>query len=273
MKEYAVSSFDIAPNGKSVAVLVRLGFESPTSQQHVFALYVVPLPRELHEASSAEIEPLVPEIRFEYGITVSWSQDSRHIAYTTDGPEASGNVFVVEVETGTARNLTENIDVNLQQLYRPPLWIGESDALLCLGEGEVWKIPLNDGVIQNLTENFQFSVHDVFYPSEGYSPWTVDNAITIKAYDAERTSYSFHRFSLTDGTVTLLHEDVHRILHTGRFSKDVAEKTGEFIYVAQNNQEPPNIWINDTAFESTRRITDINPHLQNIDFGRSELIE
>ena len=129
-------------------------------------------------------------------------------------------------------------------------------------------MPLNRGVIHNLTENFEFSVRDVFYPSEGYTPWKVDNAIIMNTY-----GQGFYHLSLTDGTITLLHEDKHQNVQAGRFRQDVAEETGEFICVVENNQEPPNIWMRDANFESPRQITDLNPHLQNIDFGKSEIIE
>ena len=271
MKGYEIRSFDIAPSGEYVAVTVHLGSETPVAQQQIFDLYVVPLPKELSEASSTEIEPLVREIRLAYGITVSWSPDSKYFAWTTGGEGgklASGNAYVVDVEMGVVRNLTENLDVYLGRSYKPPLWIGESEALLCIARGQIWKVPLNGGAIRNLTENFEFSAHDVFYPSEGYTPWTVDNAITINTYD-----HGFHRLSLTDETITLLHKDEHRYVHAGRFHQDVAEETGEFIYVVENSQEPQNIWMSDVTFESPRQITDTNPHLQSIDLGTSELIE
>ncbi|MYH80464.1 S9 family peptidase [Candidatus Poribacteria bacterium] len=270
MKGYSIRSFDIAPNGEYVAVTVSLGSETPDAQQQIFDLYIIPLPKALSEVSSTKIEPLVQKIRLAYGITISWAPDSRNIAWTTGGEGgklASGNTYVVNVETGIVRNLTENLDVDLGRLYQPPLWTAEGDALLCIANGDVWKVPLNDGVIRNLTENVKFSVHDVLYPSEGYTPLTVDNAVTIRA------SHSFYRLSLTDDAITLLYEDEHRNVHAGRFRQDVAEATGEFIYVVESSQEPPNIWMSDATFESPRQITDVNPHLKTIDFGRSELIE
>ena len=274
MKEYMIRSFDIAPNGEHIAVTVYLGSETPAAQQPIFALYVLPLSKELNEAAATEIEPFVRKIRMGYGITVSWSPDSRYVAYTTEGDLTSGDAFVVDVETGIVRNLTENLDADLGREYKPPLWIGESEALFCIARGKIWKIPLNGGAIQNLTENYEFSVHDVFYPSEGYTPWTVDNAITIKVYDHKQSCHSYYRLSLTDNTTTLLREeDKHRLVHAGRFYQDVAEETGEFIYVVESNREPQNIWMSDTNFESPRQITDVNPHLKTVDFGRSELIE
>ena len=274
MKGYMIRSFDISPNGEHVAVTVYLGSETPAAQQPVFALYVLPLSEKLSEASPTKIEPFVRKIRMGYGITVSWSPDSRYIAYTTEGDLASGDALVVNVETGVVRNLTENLDADLGREYKPPLWIGKNEALLCIARGQIWKVPLNEGTIRNLSENFEFSVHDVFYPSEGYTPWTVDNAITIKVYDHKRSCHSYYRLRLTDNTVTLLREeDKHRTVHAGRFYQDVAEETGEFIYVVESNHEPQNIWISDANFESPRQITDVNPHLQGIDFGRSELVE
>ena len=68
-------------------------------------------------------------------------------------------------------------------------------------------------------------------------------------------------------------EDKHWTVHAGRFYQDVAEETGEFVYVVESNQEPQNIWMSDANFESPRQITDVNPHLQTIDFGKNELIE
>ena len=269
MKGHHITSFDIAPNGKYVAVTVHLGSETFTTQHQLHDLYVLPLPKEVSEVSPTKTEPLVQKIPLGDGITFSWSPDSKDIAWTTvgeGGKFAAGNAYVVDVETGIVRNLTESLDAYLTHPHRPPLWIGESEALLCIN-GYVWKVPLNGGAIQNLTENFG-SFEDVFYPNEGYTPWTVDDAIIIRGYD-----HGFYRLSLTDNTLTLLHKDEHQNAHTGRFHQDVAEETGECVYVVESNQEPPNIWMSDAIFGSLRQITDINPHLKAIDFGRSELIE
>ena len=271
MKEYNIRSCDIAPNGEYVAVTVGLGSETPDTQQQIYDLYILPLPKELSETSPTEIEPIARKIRLAYGITVNWSPDSKHVAWTTDGEGgklASGNAYVVNVETGTIRNLTKDLDVDLGRSYKPPLWTADSDALLCIAQGEIWKVPLNGDAIRNLTENFALSAHDVFYPSEGYTPLTVDNNIIINTYD-----HGFYRLDLMDETITLLYKDEHRNVHAGRFHQDVAEETGEFVYVMENSQEPKNIWMSDITSESPRQITDINPHLEAIDFGKSERIE
>ena len=269
MKGYMIMSFDIALNGKYVAVTVHLGSETHTTQHQIFDLYVISLPNEISEASSTEVEPLVRKIPLGDGITFSWSPDSKYVAWTTvgeGGQFAAGKAYVVDVKTGIVRGLTESLDVYLTHPHRPPLWIGESEAFLCIN-GYVWKVPLNSDPIQNLTENFG-SFEDVFYPNEGYTPWTVDDAIIVTTYDRD-----FYRLNLTDGTITLLHKDEHRYVRAGRFHQDVAEETGECVYVVESNQEPPNIRMADATFGSLRQITDINPHLKTIDFGRSELIE
>lgn len=270
MKGYRIRSFDIDPNAEYVAVTVSLGVETLDAQQQIFDLYVIPLLNGVSDASSTEIEPIARKIRFAYGITVSWSPNSKYIAWTTGGEGgklASGNAYVIDVDMGIVRNLTEDLDIDLGRMYQPPLWVGESDALLCIANGKIWRVPMNGDAIRNLTKKFEFSVHDVFYQSEGYTPWIVDNAIIIRA------SHSFYRLSLTDDTITLLHKDEQWNGHTGRFRQDVAEKTGECVYVVESSQEPPNIWMNEATFESPRQITDVNPHLKTIDFGRSELIE
>lgn len=270
MKEYRVNNYDIAPNGNSVAVTVDLGYETPTNQRNIYDLYVLPLPKEGSEPLSIEIAPLVQKIPLGNGITVSWSPDSKYIAWTTvteGGKFASGKAYVVDVKTGVVRNLTEDFDDYLTHPFRPPLWIGDSEALLCINGG-VWKVPLNGSAVQNLTENFG-SFEDVFYPNEGYTPWMVDNAIIIKTFDQG----SFYRLSLMDGTITLLHKDEHRHVRAGRFHQDVAEETGECVYVVERSQEPPDIWMNDATFGAPRQITDLNPHLKTIDFGRNEFIE
>jgi len=275
MKGHLILSFDIAPNGKQVTVAVSLGAETPASQQAVFDLYVLPLLVEPSEVKTEKIEPLVRRIRFEnYAMTVSWSPDSSSIAYTTGGQLVeSGDAFVVDVDTGALRNLTETLDVDLGQEYQPPLWTEDGTALLCIAKGNIWKVPLADGPILNCTQNSQLSVRDVFYPSEGYTAWTVDDTITMKAYDPEQSRQGFYRLHLTDGTITPLHEDEHRTFYAYRFRMDVAEKTGQFVYSAESNQEPEDIWMSDAAFESPRRVTNVNPHFEAIEFGVSELIE
>jgi dipeptidyl aminopeptidase/acylaminoacyl peptidase len=275
MQAYRVKTFDIAPNGAQVAVTVALGVETPGSQQQVFDLYVLPLPGELSEVNTGEIEPLVRRIRFEnYAMTVSWSPDSRSIAYTTAGQlVASGDAFVVDVKTGAVRNLTEALDVDLGQEFRLPLWTEDGTALLCIAQDNVWRVRLEDEQIRNLTEGSGLSVRDIFYPCEGYTAWTVDDTLTMKANDVEQDRQGFYRLHLTDGTITPLHEDEHRTFRAYRFRMDVAEETGQFVYSAENYQEPEDLWISDAAFESPRRVTNVNPHFEGIDFGESQFIE
>jgi dipeptidyl aminopeptidase/acylaminoacyl peptidase len=275
MKEYSILSFDIAPNGKQVTVAVCLGGETPASQQALFDLYLLPLPVEPSQVKTEKLEPLVRRIRFEnYAMTVSWSSDSRYIAYTTAGQLVeSGDAFVVDVDTGAVRNLTENLDVDLSREYDPPLWTEDGTALLCTAKGNIWKVPLADGPIVNLTEDGALRAYDILYPSEGYTVYTVGDAITINAYDPEQNRRGFYRLHLTDGTITPLHEDEHRVFHASRFCMDVAEETGQFVYVAESNREPADIWMSDAACESPRRVTNVNPNLEEIEFSVSELIE
>jgi len=275
MKEYRIRTFDIAPNGKQVAVTVALGVETPASQQQVFDLYVLPLPLELSEVKAGKIEPLVRRIRFEnYALTVSWSPDSSTIAYATAGQlVASGDAFVVDVKTGDVRNLTETLDVDLGREFQPPLWTEDGTALLCVAEDNIWRVPLADGPILNLTEDSQFSARDVFYPSEGYTAWTVDDTITMKAHNHEQNRQGFYRLHLTDGSITPLYEDEHRTFRAYRFRMDVAEKTGQFVYSAESYDEPEYLWMSDASFESPRRVTNVNPHFEAIEFGVSQLIE
>ena len=261
-------SCDIAPNGQYAAVTVALGSETPAAQQQIFDLYAVSLPKKPADGGAA-IKPLARRIRLAYGITLSWSPDSRYVAWTTGGEGgklAAGNARVVNVETGETRCLTEKTTLDLGRLYQPPLWLSE-EALLCLKKRQLWKVPLNGSAVQNLTEAFEHDVHDVLYPSEGYAPWTVGSAVVV------RSGSRFYSFDLSDGASELLYQDADRTFHAGRFCQDAAEKSGRFIYIAESAQEPPNIYIAGAGLESPRRVTDINPRMQAAAFGESELVE
>ncbi len=269
MEGYNVRSFDIAPNGKYAAVTVALGSETPAAQQQIFDLYAVSLPKKLAENGAAAVKPLARRIRLAYGITISWSPNSRYVAWTTGGEGgklAAGNARVVDIETGEMRFLTENTELDLGRHYQPPLWLG-GEALLCIKKRQLWKVPLNGSGIQNLTEAFEHDIHDVLYPSEGYAPWIVGQRVAV------RSGSSFYWIDLTNGASELLYKDERREFHAGRFCQDAAEKAGRFIYVAASAQEPPNVWIAGAGLESPRRITDINPRLQADAFGETELVE
>ena len=68
MKGHNITSFDIAPNGKSIAVTVYLGYETSTNQRNIHDLYVLPLPKEVSEVSSVEISPLYGKYRLGTGL-------------------------------------------------------------------------------------------------------------------------------------------------------------------------------------------------------------
>src|SRR5262249_52874485 len=125
--------FWLAPDGKHVAFTTWRGLEGAASQQPLFDLVVVDL-TDGHSRILAARQPMA------YGVSVSWSPDSARLAFTTAGPRAKGDCFVVAASGGEPILWTKGEHRSLAADYAPPLWDAARKSLYCLGDAKVWKI-------------------------------------------------------------------------------------------------------------------------------------
>ena len=118
-----------SPDGRHIAY-THFKTVEPNSQQIVYELSTVSL-------GDAQEHVLVPNLRQEDGGSVSWSPDSTQLAYLTTGPKVQPDCFVIKVDGGEPRNLTNGKypsfgDPNGGE-NRPPQWDSDGQNVYFTG--------------------------------------------------------------------------------------------------------------------------------------------
>jgi len=258
----------ISPDGTTAAVMSFQVLESVESGQMLFNLYLLPL-------SGEPLRCLAERIQLKYDSEFSWAPDGRYIAYTTDGPNASGELFIVSVASGSVRNLTAEKGIQLRSKCgsrsAPLLWSEDSRNLFCVSGAALWQISMTeDCAIRKVTEGL--SVIRIIRASEAQTVWSPDNgqSIIVQTYQVQSKKEGFARIDLKNGEATQLIEE--NSFYDIDLNIDVAPDTKRVFYIAQDSTHPADVWIADASFQSRRQLTRLNPKIEGVNFGEAQLL-
>jgi dipeptidyl aminopeptidase/acylaminoacyl peptidase len=264
----------ISPDGK---FLSYTSFKTvrPHTQQDIYELSVVTL-------SNGKARVLVPDIEQDYGISVSWAPDSKSLAYTTAGPLASGDCFVVPLAGSEPRNVTHGAHPPFGHNHRAPLWDADgrnvyfisSESYDRSGTGTVWKASVSQGILSEVTTIDGHVLQEIVAPVSGGRFWSPDGgqSLTVSERDEATKRVGFYRIDLVTGAVTKLFEQPAFFGGDSIFTSDVSSDGQTLAYASEDASHPIDIWIAGPNFDDRRRLTTINPQLTNNSFGSSELI-
>jgi len=102
----------LSPDGNLVAYTSWAGVIK-NSQQEVYDLLVFSL-------ADRRTRTLVKEIpQTDFGVAVSWSPNSRFLAYTTFGQKATGDCYLVSIKGGEPVDLTPGAHPPFDDRFRP----------------------------------------------------------------------------------------------------------------------------------------------------------
>jgi dipeptidyl aminopeptidase/acylaminoacyl peptidase len=258
----------ISPDGKYLAYTAWQGIEENT-QQPVYEL-------NLFSFAERTSRILVPKLKQNSGNSVSWSPQSDSLAYTTAD---TGDCYVIGLDGGKPQNLTSGTHPPFSQNDRPPLWdaTGESICLLSteqygrVGSNKIWVASLAQRSFQQIAEIPGHTILEVVAPVGGGRLWSPDGrSLVVLVRNDDTKEAGFYKVSLSGGTVTRLFEEPRYF--SSIFTTDISRDGKILTYVAQDSQHPEDIWVCDPDFRDRRRVTHINPQVENIPFGKSRII-
>lgn len=253
------SDFAVAPDGKKVAVLDMLGG----------MIWVASLDGSGNHCVAEGV------ICHGYGMSLSWSPDSRYIAYLS-GANSHADLHVADTNTGEITNVTEaNEPKILGADHIPPLWHPDGKRCFCMGKRNVWEIPIMAGDIRNLTEDFALPVYNMLHRSSEQTVWLQDEKyLCLQTWNSETNQSGWYSLDYQTGaTEKLLEEDsFHWGWHESPFHTDVSPKTGRAVYIAEYSNMPPEVFSSDLSFHSPRQISRLNPNIPNFSFGETRVI-
>ncbi len=203
----------------------------------------------------------------------SLSPDGRHAVYYLEG-----DWHAIDLESGNRRNLTSHIPADfaneLHDYPRPAPGYGiggwvRSEAVLIYDRFDIWQVPLAGGDAVRLTngrpENREFRIITTDRDQEYFSH---GEEILLSMYHDRAKNYGFYRAHIgRAGAERLLEEDA-------RFSFVVkADDAGTILFTRERFDEFPDLWATDMRFTSPRRITNVNPQIDDFRWGTAELID
>ena len=224
----------------------------------------------------------------EFPGALSWSPDGELIAYTSVSPQppdserfaspvgasGAGDLYVVSRAGGEPRRITSATPAALDTDFLPPLWDATGERVFVRGGDRVWRATLSSGVLEPLGGLEPFAVRCLLADAAGNQVWSPDGGRSLVAVtrDDQTKRDSFRRIDLASGAMQPLLEEDREYGHL--FDGPVVAPGGDrVVYVAGSSRESPELWVADAAFTSPRRLTSLNPQLDNYAFGEGRLIE
>ena len=220
---------------------------------------------------------------------LAWSPDGRWLAYTAATPREApadriadvmgamgggGELFVVSAEGGKPRGFSGKTEGCISTDFVPPRWDTASAHIYVLGNDRVWKGTLATGAIEPLTAEGSFEIREIIAASSQNTFWTDRGGRFLYVCTRDRTSRQagFYRVDTGGGIAEKICEGNRRIGVS--FEGPVASPDGRSMaYLAQGADESPDLWVAGAGLREERRLTTINPGLDQYVFGEGRLID
>ncbi len=220
---------------------------------------------------------------------MSWSPDGRWLAYTAATPRETpadrivdvtgatgggGELFVVSAGGGAPRAFSGKTEGSISTDFVPPRWDAASAHLYVLGNDRVWKGTLATGTIEPLTPEAPYEVREIIATSSQNTFWTEPGSRLLFICTRDRTSRQagFYRVDTSSGRAEKIREENRRIGVS--FQGPVTSPDGRsVVYLAQSAGESPDLWVAGPGLREQRRLTTINPVLDQYVFGEGRLVD
>jgi dipeptidyl aminopeptidase/acylaminoacyl peptidase len=200
---------------------------------------------------------------------VSWSPTSTQFSYRTSGPDADGSIYVVDVDKSPA-HLVAGASPGSAATRGLPLWDSSGrDLYFPIGD-TLWRTSAINGGPKKLGELPGRKLSIV--PRDGNQVWsTSKGTLVLRADDPTTKQSGWYRASEDTNSVEMMLLEDKSYAQPPLFQ--VSHDARHVIYLAEDAQNEPNLWLANASFSQRRRLTEINPQFARYKMGESQLIE
>ncbi len=253
----------LSPDGTTVAVLNLIIGEQLTSQEHLFELLLVPLDGKPAQSLATNISE---EVLF-----VSWSPDGQKLIYA----DQSG-LHLVSIQDGEQKNITENIEEKLRFFARP-LWTPAGDSFFCGIDGNIWEFAADGSNPRKLTEELDRPIIGLVAKGNTHVVWQSSDAaaICVQTHERETKKDGFYLVNTAAARATCLFEEPISVTSriADEFDLKVVGYDAQIVYRSQDATHPEEIWTYDIDAKQQQQVTELNPHLRDLQFGEVRFVE
>jgi dipeptidyl aminopeptidase/acylaminoacyl peptidase len=264
----------ISPDGKLLAYMHWKGVRANT-QQAEYDLDVF----DLNQRSS---RTLVSGIHQEYGISVSWSPNSQTLAYMALNSDGNGDCFVVPAAGGDPMNLTPGKHPSFASEHRAPLWDASGEYIYLLstetyghvGTDTVWRASVRNHTFAVAGQVPDRIILEAVGPSCGGRIWSPDDgrSLVVATRNEETKEAGYYKIDLQTGKASQLFEEKIHFNWDLIFKTDTSRDGKTLVYVADDAQDPEDVWATSHEFQNRRRVTNINPGIHALSLGAGRVI-
>lgn len=258
----------LSPDGTNLAFMDSKGFESDRNVQYLGDLVVKPLAAGPKRVVASNIR------EGQAGGVASWSPDGKFLAYTTYGPLAKGDCFILPVAGGEPHNLTKEPHPNFGDDSRAPMWDASGQALYLLNKDTLWRATLKDEKAEEFTTLSGRTVLGIVSRQNAPHFSSPDGrSMVVVTRDADTKRVGFYQVDLASGATVKLFEEDKAYGDVPSFTIDVPTEQKWFVFAAESAGESGDIWIVDNTLRNPRRVTKANPQLDAYMMGEVRVIE
>ena len=253
----------LSPDDTAVAVLNAIGQERLTAQETLYELLLVPL-------DGSAVRSLATNIT-DRALFVSWSPDGKHLIYAQpDG------LYIVSVQDGEKKSLTANLTEKLQ-FYTRPLWRPSGESFFCGIDGNIGEFAADGSDARKLTEELKKHIMGIVAKVNTHVVWQSSDAqsICVQTHDPETKKDGFYLINSAETRATCLFEKPISITRQIADEHDlrVVSNDTQIVYRAQDATHPEEVWMFDTDSGEQQQVSELNPHLRDLQFGEVRFVE
>ena len=260
----------MSPDGCSLAVMLLTSEESAKVGKVRRDLCLLPI-------DGGEPIQVVLSLPLSHTVPFSWAPDSKRIACIING-----HIWVVSREGGTAQNLTEGCTTGGFDWEEPPLWSADGRYIFGIADNQAWAISPDSKRVRSLTEGSPLYqrgvrgdlprlVRGIVHAYDNRTIWTLnDTSLVVRTINQETKAHGFYCIDWDTGETRCLFEEAK--WHGWETFPNVSAADNLLVYRAEDSSHPVDLWGYDAASEDCRRITALNPDLQEFRLGEVRLI-
>lgn len=191
----------------------------------------------------------------------------------------AGHWFLKDAGTGSVINLTENLPVGFanEDDDRPsePMgygvagWLDGDRYVMIYDKFDIWNFDTSSGEATRLTNGrdsfMQFRVIDT-EPERDYR--LMREHLLLSSYHDREKYHGFYRMRAGMAGTERLLEDKKRFRHIAS-----ADDGNRIMYTREDYNEFPDLWVSDNRLRSPKKVTSVNPHISQYNFGKAEMME
>lgn len=261
--------FEISPDGRYVAFTTRLTKQDPQTFGVWYDLRTV----RLSDGVTATAASGVP--MFLWGRPVSWSPDSKWLAYLTSAMKETldGEVHLASADGATPATIVRaGRHAPFDNLGSAPLWEATGNTIYLLGGDTLWAVDRMQQRSRALYAAPGKQLAHVIEPSDAFTAQRPGvTTIVVATYDSATSKSGIVRIDVSNGAATVLVEEPRKYTYQAGRGGGLTLSDGAVVYVAEGADQPEDLWIVQRG-QKPLKLTHLNPRLDSIVYGQARTV-